>query len=459
LRSRVQRFHIVAAPQLATQSAGMTELVDAGIFEAWLASTDDGAIAIDASGRVLLHNPAASRVTGLAPNDARRRSWRDVLQLEPAIADMVWQVRERCRPLRATIQILCAQGNLRSADVGVHPWTSASGEIGLLVLVRDLSVLCRHRTGPGGRPGYGSLIGADPAMEALYDLIEAVAPSDASVIIEGEPGVGKELVAQMVHGRSQRAERPLVAVDCSAAPPGALEIELFGSSRVIGRVELAHSGSLFLDQVSEAPLQLQARLVRLLERGEIERAGDSTPRPVDVRVIAASSRPLEPEVAVGRFRPDLHRRLKVVRLLVPPLRDRRGDISLLADHMLARYGAGEANLDPAAVAVLQAYDWPGNVRQLESAIRHAIASRSVGRESQPMGPEVLPTEVRRGDSRLSPLLSPFRSTIIEDRRSRLLRALSSHGGNRTAAARALGIGRATFYRWWRDAGLGDISPT
>lgn len=431
----------------------MTEAVDAGIFQAWLASTDDGAIAIDASGRVLLHNPAASRVTGLAPNDAKRRQWRDVIQLDPGVADLLWSARERGRPIRATIDILCAQGNLRSAEVGVHPWTSATGEIGLLLLVRDLSILCRHRTGPGGQPGYGNLIGADPAMEALYDLIEAVAPSEAPVIIEGESGVGKELVAQLLHARSQRAERPLVAVDCSAVSPPALELELFGSSRIIGRVELAHSGTLFLDRVTHVPLAVQARLLGVLDRGEIERAGEATPRPVDVRMIVASNRPLESEVAEGRLRGDLYRRLKVVQLRVPPLRERRGDIPLLAKHVMSRYGDG-GSLSPEAIAVLQAYDWPGNVRQLESAIRHAIASRPLDMESKQIGPELLPAEVRRGDGPLAPFLAPFRPSVSEDRRSMLLRALSSHGGNRTAAARALGIGRATFYRWWREAGLG-----
>lgn len=429
----------------------MTDKVDAGIFEAWLASTDDGAIAIDASGRVLLHNPAASRVTGLAPQDARHRPWRDVLQLEPSVADMMWRVRDRRRPLRTTIQILCAQGNLRTAEVGIHPWTSSAGNTGLLILVRDLSVLCRHRTGPGERPGYGNLIGNDPAMESLYDLIEAVGPSDAPVIIEGEPGVGKELVAQLIHARSRRAERPLLAVDCSALSPGGLELELFGSSRVIGRVELAHSGSLFLDRVSEIPLALQSAVLRMLERGEIQRAGDSKPRPVDVRIVASSSRPLEQEVAAGRFRSDLHRRLRVVRLWVPPLRDRPGDIPLLADYLLSRHGADDTRFSDAALALLQACDWPGNVRQLESVVRHVVARHEARPEPEPIGPQLLPPELHRTDRSVSP--PARRLPPREDRRTLLLRALSSHGGNRTAAARALGIGRATFYRWWREAGL------
>ncbi len=441
----------------------MTEAVDAGIFEAWLASTDDGAIAIDASGRVVLHNPAASRVTGLAPGDGRHQAWREVLHLEPAIADMLWEVRDTGQSTRAVADVLCAQGNVRPAEISARPWTDAGGRVGVLILIRDPAVLCRHRTGPGGRPGYGSLVGADPAMEALYDLIEAVAPSDAPLLIEGEPGVGKDLVAQLIHARSHRSERPLVAVDCAALSPAMLGVELFGQVRgaggvaggALGRMELAHSGTLLLDRVSDVSPGMQDQLLRMLESGEVERGGDPTPRRIDVRIIASSHRPLTAEVRQGRFRQELLYRLRVVHLQVPPLRERRGDIPLLADHFLARHGPPGTALSSAALAVLQAGDWPGNVRQLEGAIRHALACRSPGAASAAVGPELLPHDLRLSDRRRASL--QVVAPMTEDRRTLLLRALSSHGGNRTAAARALGIGRATFYRWWREAGLGGLA--
>lgn len=436
----------------------MTAAVDAGIFEAWLASTEDGAVAIDATGRVVLHNPAASRVTGLASGDAALRPWREVLGVAGSVADLLWDVRLSGRPLRTLTDVLCAQGNLRTAEVVAHPWTDADGRIGVLVLIRDLAVLCRHRTGPGGRLGYGSLVGADQAMEAVYDLVEAVAPSDAPVVIEGEPGTGKELVAQLIHARSGRAERPMVAVDCAALAPALLETELFGERRtgvygagtVIGRVELAHTGTLFLDRVEETPAAVQRRLVRLLETGGFERVGETTARGVTVRVIAATNRPLAAAVRDGRFPADLLHRLQVVRVELPPLRLRRADIPLLAEHFLARFGPPGARLTSAALAALQTCDWPGNVRQLENAIRHALAARPVGGDPV-LGPELFPRDLALRDhgGRREHL-----SIGGEDRRSLLLRALSAHGGNRTAAARALGIGRATFYRWWRDAGLG-----
>jgi PAS domain S-box-containing protein len=443
----------------------MTDTVYAGMFEAWLASTDDGAIGIDATGRVLLHNPAASRVTGLAPAEGRSLPWREVLRLEPAVADLLWSVRSTGRPVRTLADVLCAQGNLRIAEVSARPWTDADGAVGVLVLIRDAGVLCRQGTGPGGRPGYGSLVGSDPAMAAMYQLIDAVAPSDASVLIEGESGVGKEIVAQLLHARSPRAERPLIAVDCAAVAPDALEVELFGEVRGtapssgtrIGRIELAHSGTLGLESVNRIPLPVQARLLHLLQAGEIERRGDSRPRAVDVRVIAASTAPLEQEVALGRFRQDLYRRLRVVRIAIPALRDRRRDIPLLADHFLSRYAPPGTTLTEQALAALQASDWPGNVRQLEGVLREA--STRISYSSPDMTPTIelghLAVDTLRQGAKIS---HPIHTPAREDRRTALLRALSSHGGNRTAAARALGIGRATFYRWWREAGLGSAGP-
>jgi PAS domain S-box-containing protein len=165
--------------------------VDPGIFEAWLASTDDGVVAVDAEGRVVLHNPAASRVTGLAPTAAHRRPWRDVLRLDPPISDLLWTARTTGRPTTALASVLCAQGNLRTAETFAHPWTDTAGRTGILILIRDLTALCRARTGPEGRAGYGGMVGADPVMTALYDLVEAVAQSDVPIVIEGEPAPGK----------------------------------------------------------------------------------------------------------------------------------------------------------------------------------------------------------------------------------------------------------------------------
>jgi PAS domain S-box-containing protein len=430
--------------------------VDAGIFEAWLASTDDGVVAVDAEGRVVLHNAAASRVTGLPPASAHQRPWREVLRLDRSVGDLLWSATSG-RPTNTLASVLCAQGNLRTAETQAHPWTDVEGRRGILVLIRDLTILCRSRSGPGGRNGYGGMVGADPAMIALYDLIEAIATSDAPAVIEGETGTGKELVAQTIHARSRRAERPLVVVDCGAIASPMLEAELFGRARTaphgtaaIGRAELAHSGTLLLRRVGAAPQAVQTRLLRLLDSGAVERSGETVPRRVDLRMMATTQRPLPELVREGRFDDQLMHRLQVVRLRVPSLRERPADIPMLAEHFLARHAASGAVLSPAAAAVLQAAHWPGNVRQLEHAMRELASRLRVGVETT-VEPHQLPAELITG--RGGGPIASSRHPDDEDRRTVLLRALSSHGGNRTAAARALGIGRATFYRWWREAGL------
>ncbi|HET7599549.1 MAG TPA: sigma 54-interacting transcriptional regulator [Gemmatimonadales bacterium] len=436
--------------------------VPAGLFEAWLDASDDGVLAVDAEGRVVLHNPAASRVTGLSPGAGVGRDWREVLRLDEAVAQALWSARLSGARTQVMADVLCAQGNVRSAEVSASPWRTDEGGSGVLLLIRDLAVLCRQRTSPGGRPGYGGLVGDHPSMRALYDLIDAVAPSDAPVLIEGEPGTGKELVTQLLHARSRRAERPLIAVACAAPAPAALERELFGAARgaatggvgtAVGRAELAHGGTLFLREVGASPAPVQARLLRLLAAGEVTRVGDPAPRRIDVRVIASTSRPLERQVEGGGFLPELYHRLRVVRIGVPPLRERGSDVPLLVEHFLAKHGAPAATATPEALVELQAHAWPGNVRELERLVRQAVVTVPLG-PGAVFGREHLPP----GWGAAAP---PPRATADrdrEDRRTLLLRALSSHGGNRTAAARALGIGRATFYRWWREAGLASESP-
>jgi two-component system NtrC family response regulator len=276
-------------------------------------------------------------------------------------------------------------------------------------------------------------------------------------VVEGEAGVGKELVAQAIHARSHRSERPLIAVDCGAVSSPLLEAELFGRLRPgphgtasLGRAELAHSGTLLLQRVSAASHSAQARLLRLLESGMVERDGEGTPRRVDVRIIAATTQPLDLAVREGRFRDDLRRRLQVVLIRIPPLRERLGDIAPLGDHFLARHGAPGARLSAEATSVLQACEWPGNVRQLENVMREVAAGVAPGVETA-IEPHRLPEGLISNPNGRPAATARYAS---EDRRTVLLRALSSHGGNRTAAARALGIGRATFYRWWREEGLG-----
>jgi transcriptional regulator with GAF, ATPase, and Fis domain len=239
---------------------------------------------------------------------------------------------------------------------------------------------------------FGELVGRSPALEAVAQQIDLVAPTDATVLILGESGTGKELVAREIHRRSQRSAKPLIKVNCAAVPRELYESEFFGHVRGAftgalrdrpGRFELADNGSLFLDEIGEIPLELQAKLLRVLQEGELERVGEEHTRKVNVRLIAATNRDLRAEAEAGRFRQDLYYRLSVFPLEVPPLRKRMEDIPLLADHFLQasarNVGRPKPLLSLANVQRLQQYDWPGNVRELQHVIERAIITSTGGK--------------------------------------------------------------------------------
>jgi transcriptional regulator with GAF, ATPase, and Fis domain len=232
---------------------------------------------------------------------------------------------------------------------------------------------------------FGELVGEGPALEAVARQIDLVAPTDATVLVLGESGTGKELVAREVHRRSQRAGKPLIKVNCAAVPRELYESEFFGHARGAftgalrdraGRFELADGGTLFLDEVGEIPLELQAKLLRVLQEGELERVGEERTRKVDVRLVAATNRDLRAEAEAGRFRQDLYYRLSVFPVELPPLRKRVEDIPLLADHFLTqaarKLGRPKPRLTLAGVQQLQRYHWPGNVRELQHVIERAV---------------------------------------------------------------------------------------
>jgi two-component system, NtrC family, response regulator len=232
---------------------------------------------------------------------------------------------------------------------------------------------------------FDNIIGKSASMQRIYQLIEKVAPSKATVLITGDSGTGKELIARSIHFNSPRQEQPFISVNCGALPETLLESELFGHekgafsgavSQRKGRFELAHEGTLFLDEVSEMSTHLQVKLLRVLQEMEFERVGGTTTIKVDVRLVAASNRDLKEEVALGRFRGDLFYRLNVVHIHLPPLRERSDDIPLLVNHFLAKYrkepGASQLALEPEALRVLLEYAWPGNVRELENIIERSV---------------------------------------------------------------------------------------
>jgi two-component system response regulator FlrC len=295
-----------------------------------------------------------------------------------------------------------------------------------------------------------------PRMEAILALARRVASSDATVLVQGETGTGKELLARFIHDTSARASRPFVAVNCCALPETLVEAELFGHERGAftgavgrraGRFEVAAGGTLVLDEVTEIPLPVQAKLLRALQEREVHRVGSSYPIKVDVRVIAISNRDLRQEVQAGRFRQDLFYRLNVVNLTLPPLRERPADVALLSRHFLQKYA--EANRSaaegfaPAAMARLLAHSWPGNVRELENVVHGAVVL-STGPE---IGPEhvIIPEELPA----LSAGTVPGR-TVVEVEKDLILSTLKRLGGNRTHTAKALGVSVRTIRNRLRE---------
>jgi DNA-binding NtrC family response regulator len=304
------------------------------------------------------------------------------------------------------------------------------------------------------RYGLAGLIAQSPAMHDVLELVERVAPTDATLLVQGESGTGKEVIAKAVHHASLRAERPFVAVNCGAVPEPLLESELFGFTRGAftgavaskrGLFEEAHAGTLFLDEIAEMPAALQVKLLRALQSGEIRRLGATQPSMIDVRVIAATNRDLGAMISDGSFREDLFYRLNVIEVRLPPLRERREDIPALAEHFAARSAAKlgrDLRLAPETVERLLRYPWPGNVRELENAMERAV----ILARGSAVTPEDLPPHVAAGlNLGPSPAL-PRQTTLAEAERDLILQTLERFGRNHSAAAEALGIGRTTLWR-------------
>jgi DNA-binding NtrC family response regulator len=305
--------------------------------------------------------------------------------------------------------------------------------------------------------GAPDFIASAPSMRAVVELMARVGPSDASVLITGEHGTGKEVVAQTLHRLSTRAERTLVAVNTGALPEGTFESELFGHVKGaftdartdrIGRFELANEGTLFLDEIANVPVRQQAKLLRVLETGEIERVGSSKTKKIDVRMISATNADLRAECAAGRFREDLLFRLNTVEIHVPPLRDRREDIPALAAHFLerhsSRYRRAIDGLEPMALQAMLQYAWPGNVRELDHTIERAVLMARGNRlELSDLG---LNTQRPTGVSLDEMSLEAVEEVLIR-------KALSRTGGNVSQAADALGISRGALYRRMEKYGL------
>ncbi|MFN7963879.1 MAG: sigma-54 dependent transcriptional regulator [Thermoanaerobaculia bacterium] len=336
-----------------------------------------------------------------------------------------------------------------------------------------------RRSGGGAEPGFDEIIGSSPKIQELFRVLAKVAPVDATVLATGESGTGKELVARAIHRKSRRAHGPFVAVNCSAIPESLIEAEFFGHERGAftdaqasrpGKFELADGGTLFLDEVCDLSLAAQAKLLRALQERKVFRIGSNVPRPVDVRVIAATNKNPEQEMLAGLFRDDLYWRLNVVSLRLPALRERRSDLPVLIDHFLRKFnrdlGLRVTAVAPEALRLLLAYSWPGNIRELENTLCQAMILAD--------GPRLevkdLPARIFNGPGQETPTLVPLSETgtlaaavenvIARVEKQLILARLAEHHGNRTATAESLGISRKTLFNKMRQYHLaqGEREP-
>ena len=436
------------------------------VLETVVSFIDEGVIITEPSGRIIYHNPAAQELLGL-DLDHPLTHLRDLagLNLQKRILQAAIEAGEvdaAGRPSGRFVRFheaLEVRGESRY--LGFHTGLVSLGreEQRLrLVLIENLterkqleSVLNRDRHGP--------IITNDPAMLEILQRIDQVAPTDAFVLLQGESGTGKTQLARHIHKLSRRSHRPFVEVNCAAIPESLIESELFGHRKGAftgashdrpGRFQTAHQGTLFLDEVSEIPLNLQAKLLRAIQDQAFEPVGADEPVQVDVRIIAASNRNLRDLVEEGKFRADLYYRLAVIPLVVPPLRERPGDIPLLLKHfcrVMQDRGYPRVEATDGARRLLMDYPWPGNVRELENAIEHGIICAVDGR----IEGESLPQDIRLYGK--APPARPEEDPELAEERRRILAALEQANGSRTVAAGLLGIDRSTLWRRMMKLGI------
>lgn len=429
-----------------------------------------GAISTDRDGRIVFVSATAAPLV----DDGAGRFWVEALPVSDsdraALRAMAARPPEARTKLPVRMQALDGRQYWMEIDVKDDPRDPAAK----IVFLYDVSEVYDLRLLLDDRGHAHGIIGGSAPMQLLQKQIRDVASVDTTVLIEGETGVGKELVARAIHEASDRRARPFLAVNCAGLTETLLTSQLFGHRRGaftgatgdhVGFFEAAERGTIFLDEVGDMPPAVQMMLLRVLQEREITRVGESRARKIDVRVISATHRDLAAEVAAGRFRQDLLFRLRLARIVVPPLRDRRQDIPLLTSAFLAAATAAIAkpvhDISSEAMELLMRYAWPGNVRELKSAIESAVISA----RGMVIQASDLPSEIAAAAGRPLPAVRPgavpraeTRRTLRGSEREQLEAALRQTGGNRAAAARLLGISRATFYRRLRTLGIDTEGP-
>jgi len=428
-------------------------LADKKNLERILDSLMEGIIAHDKQRRILFFNRAAEKITGYQRQEILGKDCHEAFGAPfcGGRCSFCGEPPNSWTNIDYPVNIVSKQGDPRRIEMSVTGMTDETGCFtGVLAAFRDVTDLIGLQIRLGQITSFGGIIGQDHKMLQIFEQVRELATNDYAVLISGETGTGKELVAAAIHNESHRGGGPFVPVNCGALPEGVLESELFGHVKGAfsgairdkkGRFELADGGTIFLDEVVDLTKSMQAKLLRVLQEGAFERVGGENTVSVNVRVISAANRNLRREVEKNNFREDLFYRLNVVPIELPPLRERKKDIPLLAEEFLRQareQGQKTAGFSKKALATMMDYSWPGNVRELQNAIHHAL----VKCKGRAIRPEDLPLELREGTSRRG----PRRKLDAEMVRA----ALELTGGNKAKAARHLGVGRATLYRFLQD---------
>ncbi len=433
----------------------------------------DGIITVDNNGTIQQFNKSAERITGFTAQEALEQPLHKVLISRNGAAlteEIILAIREGRRIENYEVEITTKDWGLKTLRITS---TTLSGlyedeTAGAVISIADVTEIHSLKEELKGRYQLDHIIGNNYLMQQVYDRILLTADSDSTVLIQGESGTGKELVAHAIHYHSRRADGPFIKVNCSALAETLLESELFGHVKgaftgaifdKIGRFEAANAGTIFLDEVGDFSPFIQLRLLRVLQEKEFERVGDTASRKTDVRIIAATNRNLKELVQNGHFRPDLYYRLRVIPIYLPPLHERKDDLSLLIGHFIERFntkmGKRIRGVTEDAMGILLNYEWPGNIRELEHAIEHAM----VLSQGQMIELQALPLEIRRGEEfESSPAAGthfhrggPFDQKV---ERSMIEQALFDASGNRTRAAKKLGMSRTTLWRKMKSYSIG-----
>ncbi|MBC8874940.1 MAG: sigma 54-interacting transcriptional regulator [Planctomycetes bacterium] len=440
----------------------MSEVSEQQVRDVILDSIADGVFTVDDDWNITSFNRAAEEITGIPCEQAIGQKCFDVFQASIcqtncALRDTMCNGRQW---VDRRIDILNSRGEKVPVSISTSILRDEDGRaVGGVETFRDLSAIELLRKEIDDRYTFQDIISKNHQIRRILDILPDVAPSDATVLIEGPTGSGKELVAKAIHNLSRRAERKYVAVNCGALPDTLLESELFGYKKGAftdaktdkpGRFALAEKGTLFLDEISDISTALQVRLLRVLQEKEYEPLGATSTVKADVRVIAATNKSLVEQVARGSFREDLFYRLNVVRIVLPPLAERREDIPLLASHFIRQFNAEQGKqikgISEEAVAMLMRHTFPGNVRELQNIIERAVVLCRNDR----IDIECLPTELADGglaDSTAEPKTKA--NPLLEAEAETILRTLREHDGHRGKTAAALGIDKSTLWRKMR----------